>query len=241
MTTSKKLVSLSFASTDNYEANLNLLISLIDKADENSIIVAPEVCLTGYDYDNFQKAIDFTPYAIEKLLLHVKSKTAILTLMQKRDEGVYNVAIVIHNSKVIYSQAKAKLFKFGDEHNYFLSGRDSDISAFEIDGIKIGILICFELRFKHLWQQLEGCDVIAIPSRWGKLRSQNYLSLTNALAIMNQCYVVASDSSNEDFSRQSGIVTPFGKERRNDGLELITEEYKPSEIKKMRRYMDVGI
>jgi predicted amidohydrolase len=241
LTTFKNLVSLCFASSTDYEANLNLLISLINEAEDNSIIVAPEVCLTDYDYDNFQKAIDFTPYAIEKLLLHVSNKTLIFTTIEKHKDGVYNVAKVLHNSQVIYSQAKAKLFKFGEEHHHFLSGNTEDIKPFELDGIKIGIMICFELRFKDFWKQLEGCDIIAIPSRWGILRTQNFISLTNALAIMNQCYVIASDSSNEDFTAQSGIITPFGLEKRNNGLELLSQPFELLDIKKMRRYMDVGI
>ncbi|MEA3521834.1 MAG: carbon-nitrogen hydrolase family protein [Campylobacterota bacterium] len=241
MTTSKNLVSLRFASSLDYKDNLSTLISLVDKADDGAIIVAPEVCLTDYDYDNFENAIAFTPYAIEKLLLHVKNKTLVLTLIEKQDDGIYNVAKVLHKGKVIHNQAKAKLFKFGDEHHYFKSGDESDVQIFEVDGIKMGLLICFELRFKHFWKQLEGADIIALPSRWGKLRSQNFVTLTNALAIINQCYVVASDASNEDFTGQSGIITPFGLEVRNGDAEFLSQPFETSEIKKMRRYMDVGI
>jgi predicted amidohydrolase len=241
LTTSKSLVALRFDSKRDYEQNLSVLISLVDEAKDNSIIVAPEVCLSDYDYDNFQKAIEFTPYAIEKLLLHVKSKTLILTVIERREDGVYNVAKVLHRGEVIYSQPKAKLFKFGDEHHYFKAGDESDIAVFEVDGIKMGILICFELRFKKFWSALEGADIIAIPARWGKIRTQNFISLTNALAIINQCYVIASDASNDDFTGESGIITPFGQERRNANLKSITEPFDASEIKKMRRYMDVGI
>ncbi len=230
-----------FASALDYEANLLKLIGLIEDSPKGAIIVAPEVCLTDYDYENFNKTIAFTTVALEKLLLHVKEKTLILTLIEKNGDSVYNMAKVLHRGKVVYEQAKAKLFKFGDEHHYFEAGKEEDIQVFEIDGIKIALLICFELRFKHLWKQIEGADIIAIPSRWGKLRSQNFSSLTNALAIMNQCYVIASDSCNDDFTGQSGIITPFGLEERNGNAELLSKPFEPSEIKKMRRYMDVGI
>jgi len=241
LTTSKRLVSLCFTSSSNYEENLSKLISLIENSPKDAIIVAPEVCLTDYDYENFDKAIAFTAPAIEKLLLHVKEKTLILTLIEKNGDSVYNMAKVLHKGDIVYSQAKAKLFKFGDEHHYFEAGKEEDIQVFEIDGIKMGLLICFELRFKHFWKQLEGADIIAIPARWGKLRSQNFTSLTNALAIINQCYVIASDSSNDDFTAQSAIITPFGLEERNDSSELLSMPFEASEIKKMRRYMDVGI
>ena len=163
----RSLVSLRFASDVSYEKNLAYLIELIQKCDDNAIIVAPEVCLTDYDYDNFEEAIAFTAKAIKELLLHVKDRILILTVIEKRSNGIFNVAKVLHNNAVVYNQAKANLFKFGDEHHYFEAGENSDIVLFEVDGITMGLVICFELRFKTLWQQLEGADIIAVPSRWG--------------------------------------------------------------------------
>ena len=58
---------------------------------------------------------------------------------------------------------------------------------------------------------------------------------------MNQCYVIASDSSNEDFTGQSGVINPFGIEIRNGDDEIATMPYEDKEIKAMRRYMQVGI
>lgn len=243
MTISKprSLVSLRFASTASYEENLARLIELIGTCEENALIVAPEVCLSGYDYDNFEQAFSFTPHAIAALLPHIKEQILILSVIEKRSDGVYNVAKVLHNNAVVHNQPKAKLFTFGDEHLYFAAGKADDIVRFEVDGISMGILICFELRFKTFWQQLEGADVIAIPARWGVLRSQNFCSLTNALAIMNQCYVVASDASNEEFSGQSGVINPFGIEIRNGENAVAQMPFERSEIKAMRRYMRVGI
>jgi predicted amidohydrolase len=76
---------------------------------------------------------------------------------------------------------------------------------------------------------------------WGLLRKQNFESLTNALAIANQCYVIASNSSNESMASSSGIINPFGLEIRDDTKELISMEFDKKEIKKMRRYLNVGI
>ena len=76
---------------------------------------------------------------------------------------------------------------------------------------------------------------------WGILRKQNFESLTNSLAIMNQCYVVASDSSNDTMASSSRIITPFGDEVRDDNKELISMLYDKKEIRKMRRYLNIGI
>lgn len=241
MTTISKLCSLLFETTKEYEHNLQILLELIEKCPENSLVVAGEVCLTGYDYENFEAVLDFAEVALPKLIEASKNKTVILTLLQRDGEGAKNFAYVLHNGAVFRRQAKAKLFKFGDEHRYFEAGSEEDIVIFEADGVKLGILICFELRFKQLWMQLEGADVIAVPSWWGKLRESHYLTLTNALAVMNECYVVCSDNLNEECNAQSGIITPFGIEERNGKRAVLMQEFDRKEIKKMRRYMDIGI
>ncbi len=197
--------------------------------------------MSGFDYENIERAATFTPRALEALCLHVKHNTLITTFIEKRGDAYYNVAKVIHNGRVIYEQAKTKLFALGDEHRYFNAGDEAYIHTFEIDGLKISILICFELRFKHLWQRCEGSDIIAVPARWGHLRAQNFTTLTKALAVMNQCYVIASDASNDDCSAQSGIITPFGEAMRNGVDSVLQMAFEPKQIAKMRRYLDVGI
>ena len=241
MTTISKLCSLLFATTKEYEHNLQTLLELIKQCPKNSLVVAGEVCLTGYDYENFDAMLDFAEVALPRLIEASKNKTVILTLLQREGDGAKNFAYVLHDGRVLRRQAKAKLFKFGDEHRYFDAGSEEDIMIFEVAGVKLGLLICFELRFKKLWMALEGADIIAVPSWWGKLREQNYLTLTNALAVMNECYVVCSDNLNEECNGQSGIITPFGIEERNAKRAILVQEFDKKEIKKMRRYMDIGI
>jgi omega-amidase len=245
MTTSKeggyKLCSLLFETTKEYGNNLKTLLELIDKTPKKSLIVAPEVCLTGFDYQNYEKALEFSHVASEALKKASKDKIVILTMLQKRGDEVFNFAKIFHNGEIVYERAKAKLFRFGDEHKYMSEGRDEDVSIVEIEGIKIGILICFELRFKDFWQKLEGCDVIAIPSWWGALRDEHFRVLTQSLAIINQCYIVASDSQNEECTKLSGIIRPHGEDERNRDRACLEMEYNKKEILSMRRYMDVGI
>lgn len=245
MTTSKeggyKLCSLLFETTKEYDNNLKTLLELIDKAPKKSLIVAPEVCLTGFDYQNYEKAVEFSDVASEALKKASKDKIVILTMLQKRGDEVFNFAKIFHNGEIVYERAKAKLFRFGDEHKYMSEGSSEDVGIVEVDGIKIGILICFELRFKDFWQKLEGCDVIALPSWWGVLRSEHFRVLTQSLAIINQCYVVASDSQNEECTKLSGIIRPHGEDKRNKKRACLKMAYNKKEILSMRRYMDVGI
>jgi omega-amidase len=245
MTISKQeeqsLCSLLFETTSDYNTNLQTLLKLIEECPKDSFIVAPEVSLTGFDYDNFDAVIAFASTATEALTRACQDKTFFLTIIEKEGEQVFNYLKVFHNNQVIYQRAKAKLFRFGGEHHYFSEGDASDVAIFQSQGIKIGVLVCFELRFKELWSALEGCDLVVIPSWWGKARTEHFKTLTKALAILNQCYVLYSDSKNEECTQESGIITPQGKRFANGNTACLCRSYNKKEIALMRRYMDVGI
>jgi len=243
LTTSKtrSIVSLCFETNADFQTNLDRLISLIDQSNEDAIVVAPEVCLSGFAYERFDDAAAFTQKALDLLCGRLDNRLVIFTAITKENGQFYNVAYAIHRGEILYRQAKSKLFTLGAEHEHFKAGEEGAIAPFFFEGIKIGILICFELRFKPLWQQLEGCDIIAVPAQWGKLRHDHFVTLTNALALMNQCFVIASDAANEDTTAMSGIITPFGGEIRNSGSELLSSRYEERTVHSMRRYLNVGI
>ena len=236
------LCTLQFESTCDYENNLRTLSDLIGQTPSRAVVLAPEVCLTDFDYERFEEAALFSSGAITELLKLSTDRIIVLTVIEKQEDGAFfNVAKVLHKKKVVHEQRKNRLFRLGDEHKYFSQGQDKKLSLFEIDGIKFGLLICFELRFKQYWEDLEGADIILVPARWGKIRSENFRILTEALAVMNQCYVMASDASNDDCTSMSGIISPFGETLRNGNKLCLARQYDKEEINKMRRYIDVGI
>lgn len=235
------LCSLLFETSTHYETNLKTLVEGIESTPKQSLIVAAEVCITGFDYGNIESAYTFSSKALKAVQKVSAEKIIIFTLIEKKEGKIYNMLKVIHNGVLVHERAKSKLFHLGGEENYFAQGKASEIEILEIEGMRIAILICFELRFKELWKKCEGADIIALPSWWGALRKEHFLSLTKTLAIMNQCYVVASDAKNEDCSQASGIISPMGTELRNKDEVCIEVVYEAKEIQKMRRYMDVGI
>ena len=236
-----KLCSLLFETKQNYNTNLQTLLSLIKQTQASSIIVASELCLTGFDYEHFEAAAAFAIEATKALQEASKKKIIILTMIEKRENKFFNIAKIFYNGEVVHSRAKAKLFRFGGEHKYFSEGNPNEVQIVEVAGVKIALLICFELRFKELWREIEGADIIAIPSWWGILRTEHFKTLTQALAIMNQCYVVASDSANKECSKMSAIITPQGEVTYNEQKALLLQTYLSKEVKVMRKYLDVGI
>ena len=232
---------MQFETTNDYEKNLHKLMELIQQTPQDSIVVAPEVCLSGFDYENFEAVLAFAPYAIENIKKVSGKRIVICTVIEKVDGKIYNMLHVFHDGKIVHQRGKARLFRFGGEHNHFFEESDEKVEIFEVAGLKLGVMICFELRFQELWQKLEGADIIAVPAWWGVLRSEHFKVLTQSLAIMNQCYVVASDSANEDCTKQSGIITPFGEVVRNENKACLQVAYDKKEVLRMRRYLDVGI
>ncbi len=230
-------LALQLPSEKRYQTNLEKLLEMIRSHPESRLIVAPEVFLTAYDYEHLATAAKFSAKALKILKQEIDEQIVVLTLLIEEDEHFYNQAVVIHKHKVVHRQEKVKLFRLGDEDLYLSPGKKKRIKPFEIDGVTYAILICFELRFKELWKQIEGADVVFVPARWGKPRKRHLEILSQALAVMNQCYVIVSNSSDSDMASSSAIISPNGDVVMDDAQEAIEGVVDFREIKKIRRYI----
>jgi len=232
-----EVVTLQLPSHKRYQENLDILLYHLDNHQNKHIVVAPEVFLTGLDYAHMMTAAKFSANALKTLKKEVDVQIVVLTLILEDGDDFVNQAVVIHKHKIIHKQEKIKLFKLGDEDLYFKAGKKKKIKTFEIEGVNYALLICFELRFKELWKQVEGADVVIVPARWGKARKQHLEILSSALAVMNQCYVVVSNSSDTDMASSSSIISPTGEVTIDDRQQAIEGTIDFREIKKMRRYI----
>jgi predicted amidohydrolase len=230
-------VALQLPSKKRYQNNLDRLLSYIDTHTDRQIIVAPEVYLTAYDYEHLSTAAKFSAMALKVLKQRIDEQILLLTLILQEGEEFVNQAVVIHRHKIVHRQEKVKLFKLGDEDLYLTAGKKKRIKPFEIDGVKYALLICFELRFKDLWKQIEGADVVFVPARWGLPRKRHLEILSQALAVMNQCYVVLANSSDADMASSSAIISPNGDVVMDDKQTEIEGTIDFREIKKIRRYI----
>lgn len=240
--TSRQFVALQFDYHDNsYHDNLSQLLTLIKQSDESAIVLAPELCLTNFSFEKMDEAAIFGQEALKEILPLSKNRVIAFSMTEKREGKFYNTAKILFGKKVIHSQDKVQLFKFGEEDNYFEAGNIEKVKIVTIDGLKFAILICFEIRFTSLWDLIRGADIIMIPALWGKLRKSQFESITTAMAIINQAFVIAADASEEAMASSSAIITPFGEALRDDKKEFISLNADLKEIKKMRRYMDIGL
>lgn len=231
------VVTLQLPTHLRYQENLDTLLGYLEKYRDKHIVVVPEVFLTGLDYAHMATAAKFSANALKTLKKEIDAQVVVLTLILEDGDDFVNQAVVIHRHKIIHKQEKIKLFKLGDEDLYFKAGKKKKIKPFVLDGVTYALLICFELRFKELWRQIEGADVVLVPARWGKPRKKHLEILSRALAVMNQCYVVLSNASDVDMASSSAIISPTGESVDDDKLEAIEGTIDFREIKKMRRYI----
>ena len=88
----------------------------------------------------------------------------------------------------------------------------------EVEGWKLGLTICYDLRFPELYRllALEGCEALAVPAAFTLYTGKDHWEpLLRARAIENQCFVVAANqwglyADGKAAYGRSMIVDPWG-------------------------------
>ena len=241
----RRFYALQIKISTSFEENLSRIESLSKSCGEGAIILTPEVAISGFCYQKMNEASEFSNAATERLLEASCDKTIITTMIEKKYQNnhgkFYNNLKVFSRGVMIHKQSKHKLFPLGDEHNHFAAGDEGEFCDFKIDDIKCAAINCFEVRFPRIWDLVRGADVIFVPAQWGKERKEHFETLTRALAIANQAFVVCADATNVNLAKGSAIISPFGVVTKNDKLEVVGAEVDLSEVAKMRKYIKVGL
>jgi len=118
----------------------------------------------------------------------------------------------IHMYDVVLSK-KEKYF----ESKIFSAGKQ--IKSFNLPWGKLGLSICYDLRFPNMYRKLSkaGCDYISIPSAFTETTGKRHWhTLLKARAIENYCYVFAPAQGGTHYNGRktfghSMVVSPDGK------------------------------
>lgn len=115
---------------------------------------------------------------------------------------------------------------------------------FELDGVKMGVGICFDLRYPEYFRELikAGAEVIFLPSRFGKATGEiAWNVLTRARAIENQVYFCACNQTGEGNCGNTQVISYDGKIISNIETEegMITQELNLEELRKYRKEFPV--
>lgn len=135
---------------------------------------------------------------------------------QKGEERVYNTAILISNKgQRLTAYRKLHLFDAMavKESEKMIAGNALP-PVVEIDGIKVGLAICYDIRFPELFRSLSrgGVDLFVIPAAWyaGPMKEEMWLTFLRARAMENVCYTAGAVLTGPPFSGRSSAFDPFG-------------------------------
>lgn len=213
-------------------------------------IVLPEVWSTAYTLDDIEKVADRDGEPTKSFLKEIAKNLSVNiiggSIINKVDERFYNTALVISRSgNLVYEYNKVHLVPMLNEHHY-LTGGEQVPEVFELDGIKMGLIICYDLRFPEIIRSLalEGAQVLHIIAQWPNARTNHWHHLQIARAIENQMYVVSSNRVGEyngiTFCGTSmgvnpeGVVLSEGSEKDEETLSIQIHLSKGETNKKRR-------
>ena len=95
-------------------------------------------------------------------------------------------------------QDKRHLYAHGGEDKFFEQASERHI--FEYKGVKILLLVCYDLRFPVWARNRSGhdYDIILVVANWPDIRIQYWDALIAARATENQCYIAAVNCVGDD-------------------------------------------
>lgn len=223
------------------KTNKSKALSLVKRAIQvnASIVVLPEASNTGLFPENYESVGKADEELDTILKLSEKKDILIIAGVVERDEGkLYNSVCLIHRGEIIGKYRKILPFPLTHERDYFTPGKE--LKVFETPYGKIGILICYEVRFPELARRLAkmGAEIIAIPAEFPAVRIDHWRTLIKARAIENQLYVIATNSVDyeKNYNGHSAIIDPYGRvlNEAGDLQELIFARINLEEVKKCR-------
>jgi len=183
-------------------------------------LVLPEMWNTGFKLQELDQLADVDDEPSASFLQELAKKHQVNivggSIANKKDGKFYNTSIVVNREgAIVYKYDKIHLVPMLNEHEY-LSGGTEKVQTFELEGVKMGLIICYDLRFPELARKLalEGAQILHVVAEWPLARKEHWKNLLLARAIENQMFVVASNivGTNEGdvFGGRSMIIDPWG-------------------------------
>jgi deaminated glutathione amidase len=146
---------------------------------------------------------------------------------------------------------KIHLFAFDNGGERYDEGRVLDAgsqpAAFDADGLRVGLSVCYDLRFPELYRALmtPPCDLIVVPSAFTYTTGlAHWELLLRARAVENQCYVLApaQGGRHENGRRTYGhslLVDPWGEvlSCRDEGQGVVAGLLDTTRLAEVRRQL----
>ena len=242
----------------NIEHNLDAMAAMLDKAMSSDqrpdAVLLPELWNTGFypkPISEYADSQDIWKKHMSRLASEYTVNIIAGSIAVERKKKIYNTCYVFDRTgENIAVYEKTHLFSPGGENADFTPG--SRLTTFSIDGIKCGIIICYDLRFPELVRQLalQDISILFVAAAWPVERIQHWDTLLRARAIENQFFVAAANGISSHLGEAmhlgggSAIYDPWGSllaQGSTDNLEgeILHANLQPGMISQIRSDINI--
>jgi predicted amidohydrolase len=211
----------------------------------SGLAIFPEMFLTGYNigdavFSLAEPADGPSAAAVEKIARDF-GLAILYGYPERSGRRVFNSALLVHPSRgAIANYRKTHLYGHA-EKRLFAPGEDLVLA--DLDGLKVGILICYDVEFPEAVRALAlaGAELIAVPTALIQPFDIVSRTLVPARAFENQVYVAYSGlcgrEGNLGYCGLSCVVGPDGRDLARAGASpaLLFADIDPSIISRGRQ------
>lgn len=230
---------------------------MIKKAsDKNAqLVVLPEIFYYPYEIKKLKSIAEDNKVLLNKFIKTAENLSLFIctgSMAVKENDKIYNRSYLIDpQGKVILIYDKCHLFDVELPHLTALESevfsKGYEVNIAETDLGKIGILICYDIRFPEIARKLTlmGAEIILVPAAFNNITGPaHWETLFRARAIENQIFIAAasparnSKSSYKAFGH-SMIIDPWGKiiSEAKTGEKIIFADLDPDVIIEKRKIL----
>ncbi|RZF30866.1 carbon-nitrogen hydrolase family protein [Paraburkholderia sp. UYCP14C] len=253
-----RVAALQMVSTPDRDRNLADAERLIAEAaaDGAQLVLLPEYfCFMGFkDTDKLAVREPYQDGTIQRFLADAARRHRIwviggtLPLMAPEASRVLNTTLVfdpLGNEAARYDKIHLFNFEKGDES--FDEARTirpgTAVQGFDAPFGRVGLSVCYDLRFPELYRRMGDCALIVVPSAFTYTTGRAHWELLlRTRAIENQCYVLAAaqGGKHENGRRTWGhsmLIDPWGEivAVRDEGAGVVAGNLERARIDEVRQ------
>ncbi|SKC70607.1 carbon-nitrogen family hydrolase [Maledivibacter halophilus] len=215
------IIQLGINDEETKEQRLLRVEGIIDKLKGSDLIILPELWNIGFfSYERYHTESEtLDGELVSRLSAKARKKNSYIftgSFVEERNGKFYNTCVLLdRRGQIIGDYSKIHLFGYGSKERELLSAGEK-IEVIDTEFGKVGLSICYDLRFPELYRRMadKGAEIIISCAAWPYPRVENWDVLNKARAIENQCYYLASGcagtSKGKAFIGRSMVVDPWG-------------------------------
>jgi len=219
--------------------------ALAAEAAQAGLLIFPEMFLTGYnigdDVFTLAEPADGPSAAAVEAIARETGISILYGYPERFGNRFFNSALLIHPTRGPIANYR-KTHLYGTEEKRLFAPGDDLVTA-DLDGLKIGILICYDVEFPEAVRALAlaGAELIAVPTALIEPFDIVSRTLVPARAFENQVYVayagMCGSEASLGYCGLSCIVGPDGKDLARAGADpaLLIADIDPSAITRGRK------